>query len=242
VQTVAHIPHAPKAQVKFTTQRYYLPSGRLIQRTDDATDWGVDPTPGFYVPMTDREQFDAFLKRRDWDILRKDAAAAAGDPSHPAPPEQHWSDANWIRDQALDKQLAAALDAVQTRVASGEWKPVSEIKDEHGTLQVTELHDLQKARKQLGLEFARIEKRMSALQKQAEIGQKAPERVELWSDELDLTGGRVDVVDKDGKTVAKLKITGRDIERWLLNADVEPIKDDSTSSTGTPPPTSGPTP
>src|SRR5262249_2932482 len=51
VQTVHGIPHLPKAEVKFTTQRYYLPSGRSIQRSDSSTDWGVDPTPGFYVPM-----------------------------------------------------------------------------------------------------------------------------------------------------------------------------------------------
>ena len=75
--------HAPKAELKFTTQRYYLPSGRLIQRSDDSTQWGVDPDPGFYVPMTDKEQLDAFLKRRDWDILRKGGDAAPMDATVP---------------------------------------------------------------------------------------------------------------------------------------------------------------
>lgn len=215
VQTVARLPHAPKAQVKFTTQRYYLPSGRLIQRTDDSTEWGVDPSPGFYVPMSDREQVDAIMKRRQWDILRKEGGEA--------PADQHWADPTWIREQAADKQLAAAVEAMETRVASGDWKPVSDAKDQHGKIEVSELRDLQKARRVLGLEFAQIEKRISALRKQANNGEVAPEHVDLWSDDLDLSGGRVDVFDKDGKTVAHLKVTGRDLERWLLNADVEPV-------------------
>ncbi len=214
VQTVAHLPHAPKAQVKFTTQRYYLPSGRLIQRTDDSTDWGVDPSPGFYVPMTDSEQVDAILKRRQWDVLSK----AGGEPAA----DQHWADPAWVRTTAEDKQLAAAVEAEQTRVATGEWKPVSDAKEQHGKIEVSELRDLRKSQRLLGLEFAQIDKRIAALRKQANGGGAAPEIKDLWSDDLDLTGGRVDVFDKDGKPVAQLKVTGRDLERWLLNADVQP--------------------
>lgn len=214
VQTVIRLPHAPKAQVKFTTQRYYLPSGRLIQRTDDSTDWGVDPSPGFYVPMTDSEQVDAILKRRQWDVLRKQG----GEPEA----EQHWADPAWVRNTAEDRQLAAAVQAVQTRITAGDWKPVSDAKEQHGKIEVSELRDLQKARRMLGMEFAQIDKRITALRKQANSGEVAPEKLDLWSDDLDLTGGRVDVFDKDGKAVAHLKVTGRDLERWLLNADVEP--------------------
>ena len=36
----------------------------------------------------------------------------------------------------------------------------------------------------------------------------------------------IEVLDKDGHELAKLKITGRDIERWLLIADVKPDKSD----------------
>ncbi len=219
VQSVARLRHSPKAQVKFTTARYYLPSGRLIQRTDDSSEWGVDPTPGFYVPMSDREQYEAFLKRREWDILRRQHEERTAAPLD----EHHWSDPEWIRTRALDKQLAAAVEAVRHRAASSEWQPVSDTSDQHGKLLVAELKELQKARRQLGLEFARIEKRMVALQRQADNGETATEQVDLWSDGLDPTGGRVEVVDKEGRTIAKLEVTGRDLERWLLNADVKPI-------------------
>jgi C-terminal peptidase prc len=227
VQTVQHLPHAPKAQVKFTTQRYYLPSGRLIQRTDESTEWGVDPSPGFYIPMTDKEQYEAFLKRRDWDILRKEGNANNGD--------QNWASPDWIREHALDTQLAAALQAVQAKIADGPdaaWKPVSEVKEEHGALQVAELKDLYETRRLLGLEFAAIEKRISALNKQADSGAKAPERADLWSDTIDLTGGKIDVLDKDGHAVATLKVTGRDVERWLLNADIEPVLNSAETPPG----------
>ncbi|MBY0260949.1 MAG: PDZ domain-containing protein, partial [Phycisphaerales bacterium] len=55
VQSVHALRQPRGAQVKFTTQKYYLPKGRLIQRMDDSTTWGVDPTPGFFVPMSDAE-------------------------------------------------------------------------------------------------------------------------------------------------------------------------------------------
>lgn len=218
VQTVARLRHAPKAQVKFTTQRYYLPSGRLIQRSDESTEWGVDPSDGFYVPMTDREKVDAILKRRQWDILKKDAKASEME-------THRWSDPHWVRDEARDKQLAAAVEAVQTRAASGAaaaWKPVSEVEPQHGKIAVKELSDLQKTRELLGTEFARIEKRIAALRKQAESGDTVEQKLDLWSDDIDLTGGRIEVFDKNGGVVAKLKVTGRDVERFLLPADVAP--------------------
>jgi carboxyl-terminal processing protease len=224
VQTVMRLRHAPKAQVKFTTQRYYLPSGRMIQRSDDSTEWGVDPNEGFYVPMTDREKVDAILKRREWDILKKDAK--------PSDLETHrWSDPEWVRNEARDKQLAAAIQAVQTRIAAGvtadaggitPWKPVSDVEPHHGKIAVKELQDLKKTRQLLSIEFARIEKRIQALRKQADSGDVAEKKLDLWSDEIDLTGGRIEVFDKDGHVVARLKVTGRDVERFLLPADVAP--------------------
>jgi carboxyl-terminal processing protease len=39
------------ASLKLTEQRYYLPSGRSLQRTDESAEWGVDPSPGYFVPV-----------------------------------------------------------------------------------------------------------------------------------------------------------------------------------------------
>src|SRR5262249_53967591 len=114
VQTVVPIRHASGAEVKFTIQRYYLPSGRLIHRTDESTLWGVDRTPGFYVPMTEQEQLAMLLKRRDLDIIR------SGKPNTPdadgAAVQEKWSDPSWVESDLKDKQLGAALRSMQTRL------------------------------------------------------------------------------------------------------------------------------
>jgi carboxyl-terminal processing protease len=232
VQTVHHLPHDPDAQVKFTTQKYYLPSGRLIQRENDSTVWGVDPTPGFFIPMTDKEQIDLLLLRRDWDIIRTNGMKTR-EGETPAPPlaDQHWTDPEWIKTTAKDPQLSAAVASFHTRLASGEWKPISDAKEQHGKIAMLELKQLERAREALGKDFARIDKRMEALEKAEQTGEVGPlaakKLPDFWADTLDLTGGKVDVFDKEGKRIAELKITGRDLERWLAFADVKKEGEDN---------------
>lgn len=267
VQTVLPLPHEQGGQVKFTTQRYYLPSGRLIQRSDDSTTWGVDPTLGFYIPMTDSEQLDAVLRRRAFDALRGNHAAAPADaapaaPAGEAPPaetahaapaaddpatlpkEQHWNDPAWVREHGKDRQLAAAVQAMLARVDAGpdgQWAKVSDEPDQNAKISVTELHNLEKARDRMSREFARLDKRIETLESATASGKPAPSPASrnFWSDTIDLTGGKVQVFDKDGKPVAELKITGRDLERWLAVADVESEKP-ADAPTPTPTPASTP--
>lgn len=225
VQSVQPLPHDPGAAIKFTTQRYYLPSGRLIQRTNDATAWGVDPNPGFFVPMSDEDTIAWLLLRRDWDVLTKDGQAQReGQEMIPAADQQHWATPDWVATTAKDKQLAAAVTAIQTRLTSGEWKPVSELSDQHGRIAMHELKALEKTRDRLGREFARIDKRIDTLEGIASTGKGSSEPADLWGDKVDVTGGRIEVFDKSGKRVAELKVTGRDLERWLAMSDIEPVK------------------
>ena len=37
------------------------------------------------------------------------------------PDDAHWSDPRWIVDKLRDPQLAKAVEAMQTRIASGDW-------------------------------------------------------------------------------------------------------------------------
>jgi carboxyl-terminal processing protease len=212
VQSVLPLPHSESAQVKFTTQRYYLPSGRLIQRLDNSAQWGVDPSPGFYVPMSEQDFLAWILHRRDQDILRKDTVPADFG-------VQKWTDPEWIASSAKDAQLSAALKALNVRLDSGQWARINDTEDAHGKIAEAELRALERSRLRFSREFARIEKRIETLEKQASGG-KPPEPKDLWPDALDLTGGSVIVRDKDGNAVANLKITGRDVERWFENADV----------------------
>jgi len=219
VQTVLSLPRLSGAKLKFTTQRYYLPSGRLIQRQDESTTWGVDPSQGFYVPVKDEEILARFLRRRDFDAVRGESI----DPE-PTVIKQDWANPVWIASEASDTQLAAALRAVQGRLDTGRWAAVSDAKDAHAEIAVTELRNLERTRERLGLESARIDKRINALETAAATGESKPELIDLWPDSAKLTDGHVEVRDVDGKVVAKLKITGEDVERWLLQADVRPVE------------------
>jgi carboxyl-terminal processing protease len=231
VQTVIPLQRQPDAKLKFTTQKYYLPSGRLIQRQDDSATWGVDPNPGYYVPVEDGEILARFLRRRDFDAVR-----ASSKEVDLTVPHQDWANPDWIAADAKDTQLAAALRALQSRLDTGEWKPVSDKQDAHAEIAVTELRTLERTRERLGLEFARIDKRIDALETAAATGQTKPELIDLWPDDTKLTDGRLEIRDADGNVVALLKITGEDIERWLLQADVQretPAAEDQSKRTPT---------
>ncbi len=48
------------------------------------------------------------------------------------------------------------------------------------------------------------------------------EAKDFWPDATEVKDGTIEVKDKDGKVIATLRITGNDVERWLIDADVEP--------------------
>jgi carboxyl-terminal processing protease len=99
--------------VKLTTNYYYLPSGRNINRRDDAEEWGVDPNDGFYVPMTTQQREDMVKVRREGDIIRQ-AADQDNGPKRITP--------EWIRDELKDIQLAAAVEAMIAKLDTGQFK------------------------------------------------------------------------------------------------------------------------
>lgn len=107
--SVQEIPELSKGALKLTTAYWYLPSGKMIHRQPDAKHWGVDPSPGCYVPMDD-DQFRAMLtKRRESEV--EDPYAKLTEPISPA----------WLREVMLDDPMAAALQAAQTKLDSGKW-------------------------------------------------------------------------------------------------------------------------
>jgi len=83
VQQVFEIDNARTA-IKFTTARYYRPSGANIHRTPEMKPeetWGVNPDPGLRLKLTEAQQ--AYLFRR-WQLLG-DPRRTAG-PQPPRPP------------------------------------------------------------------------------------------------------------------------------------------------------------
>lgn len=127
VQQIKMLP-GNEGAIKITNAYYYLPSGRNIHRRPDAEVWGVDPEPGFYVPMTPQQIRGMIEARRSGDVLRPqtqpsaqpDSASSATSPADsPVTPQ-------WIRDQMKDPQLAAGLEALQGRLATRQWPQVGE--------------------------------------------------------------------------------------------------------------------
>lgn len=210
VQGVLPIPSSRGGQLKITEQRYYLPSGRSIHRSDDSAEWGVDPTDGFYLPMTDEELAELARVRRDEERLGRESAASGAE----------WSNPEWIVQRLKDPQLAAALRAVQARIDTGEWTPTGRPTEKGAAVAGDELRRLRLARERYLRDLARLDRRIDSLENTA-VGGAAASPADFWDDAIDLTGGTLKVFDKDGKVVATLRITGNNLERWLIDADVK---------------------
>lgn len=198
------------SQLKITEQYYYLPSGRLLHRKPDSVVWGVDPTPGFHIPTTPEQELAMFLARRDQEIIRAGATAAD---------HENWSDPEWIVSKLQDEQLAGAIRAMQGRIDSGEWVKTGQDLESGSQIAFGEIRDLERTQEAHAREIERLQKRIDALSAAAAGIDLAPP--DYWADDVDLTGGTLDVFDKEGKKVASLRITGNSLERWLMSADVE---------------------
>lgn len=212
VQSVIEIPGGDGSEIKITEQGYYLPSGRSLSRKDDSATWGVDPTEGFYVPLSDKELLAMLDVRRREEILSREAAPAQ---------DTKWEDCDWVLERLQDKQLTAAVRAMQGKIDTGEWTPTGEKGIESGKLAGDELRQLNEYHERLMRELERAEKRMDAL----ESGNvaKTTDRTDLWDDAIDLTGGKLEIRDKDGKIIGLFNITGNRLERWLFDADIEKV-------------------
>ena len=204
VQSVFSLPEG-HGQLKLTTARYYLPSGRNINRDDGDTVWGVDPTDGFYVPVEPGAALDALVTRRNEEVLRLEADA---DPAL-------WNDALRIRERLGDEQLNAALDALAARLDTGSWEPTGRAVPENG-LALEELRDLRAQQERLAREFERVARRIDDLDDLD--GAADIEGSDMLPDDAVLSGGTLTITGQDGETIGSFTITGETLERWLMDA------------------------
>ncbi|RMH13980.1 MAG: S41 family peptidase [Planctomycetota bacterium] len=209
VQGIRPIPSQPGAMLKVTEQLYYLPSGRCLHRLPDSTSWGVDPSPGCFVPLDDDQRIEMLRARREQEIFRLE-------------PEQDdsslWSDPAWIVQTLRDPQLGKAMELMQIRIASGAWPDAPESESVEEQVLADELARARLQRERLFRELDRMNDIIARL----EAGREAANLRDLWPDDVELTGGKLIIRDKNGRQVAELAITGEDLERWLIDADVEP--------------------
>ncbi|MEO0475020.1 MAG: S41 family peptidase [Planctomycetota bacterium] len=98
--------------IKLTTAYWYLPSGKMIHRKADATEWGVDPSPGNYLPVDPESMREMLIKRREVEV--DDPFARLDGQVTP----------QWLREQLLDEPMAAGLEAAQQMLESDGWPKV----------------------------------------------------------------------------------------------------------------------
>ncbi|MBY0111795.1 MAG: S41 family peptidase [Phycisphaerales bacterium] len=233
VQSVRKLPNGNGAELKVTEQGYYLPSGRSITRKDTSAEWGVDPTKGYFVPMTDKELIEMYRVRRELEIIR--ANGGAGPSGAATPTEQDWSNPDWILSFLKDPQLSAAVKAVQGKIDTGEWKPTGKEGVVGTQIAFDELTRARRLQQQLEREMIRVDRRIEALETAS--ADLAKSKVgDLWPQDADLTGGKLQITDKDGKVIATLDITGNNLQRWLIDADVKKPEGESKPVAANPAP------
>jgi carboxyl-terminal processing protease len=114
VQTVIRVDGT--AAIRLTTAYFYLPDGRAIDRQPGNTEWGVDPSDGFFVPLTDQQETDRLNQQRRREVL-------AG-PRQALPEKGDSAIAAALGGDFADPQLALAYKALAARVTSGAFTKV----------------------------------------------------------------------------------------------------------------------
>jgi carboxyl-terminal processing protease len=225
VQSVIPLPNNA-GTLKLTEAHYYLPSGRNIQREDDSPTWGVDPSDGYYVPMTGEEYGRMWRIRQQEEIRR----------AEPDSDRARWEDPAWIRERLEDPQLAAAVRAIGAKLATGEWLRTGEDVPEFA-IEFAALKSERRRFEALQREAERTARRIQALSDLP--GGDEVEASDLLPDELDLSGGLVEIRDESGAVVAQLRITGQGLERWLMEAPVEKMEPAAAAEADAEPQASG---
>ena len=209
VQEVHELPY-DRGTLKMTSGHYYLPGGRNISRTDDNPVWGVDPDPGFVVPMSDEKFRNSILARRKYWVIRPGAAAETGD----------FADPGWIREQLDDTQLAAALTALQTKLDTDTWPVVGE-GDATQLALGQRISDQLRIRRLLLERIASVEETLGNLNNLAESSGRPP----LLPPDVDLTDAVVTVRDRNGAVVGQYRVVGGDLEFALQQVELDVLED-----------------
>ncbi|MCP3904178.1 MAG: S41 family peptidase [Planctomycetes bacterium] len=201
--------------LKYTTAHYYLPSGRNLNRNPDAESWGVDPDPGFLVPVTDEAFFDAFRARREFEIIRvpEDEYEACVSP-------------DWVRENLKDEPLALAVEALQGRLQTGAWSAVTD--EEQDPALIAFNQELERALKRRASYIEQLhatEERIEELQALAESHGDEP----LLPEDLDLVEGTITLHDRDGNLIGTYQIEGGDVRLALDTVSLVPVMQDGES-------------
>ncbi len=112
-------------ELKLTVAYYYLPSGRLVHKKKDATDWGVEPQVN--VPMDNEAEKQLVLQQSDLEVIGRALPRASSGPSTgPATQPATTQPAPFV-----DNQLEAAVSTMVGHII------LTDRHDAHGDLMTT---------------------------------------------------------------------------------------------------------
>lgn len=206
VQEVRPLDYAA-GTLKFTIAQYFLPSGRSLHRRPDSTTWGVDPDPGFVVPVSYEAYAEMMRARRAAEIIRAESADDG-----PA-----CADADWIRETLRDEALAVAVESLETRLASGTWPSPSDAT----SVEVAfgeELREATTARRNYLERLRQIDDRIAELYGLADEAGREP----LLPESFASRGAIIEITGADGESVARLRVGAGDLARALETLILEP--------------------
>jgi carboxyl-terminal processing protease len=141
--------------LRVTTAFHYLPSGRSTQKKPGEKTWGVDPSDGFYLPLT-KAQSDALQKSQ---MARATLGHAKGD--RPEPAERLTP--RLLEERYADPQLAAAQRTLVAKLTGGEFIKVGQsaaLLQEH----MNRLDDMRQKREALLQNLQQLEREIDAVQ------------------------------------------------------------------------------
>jgi carboxyl-terminal processing protease len=153
--------------LKVTTAYHYLPSGRNIQKRPGQKTWGVDPTDGFYLPMTQHGLTALHLDAAQRNVIGLKKEERPKWPARMTP--------KVIETDHADPQLAAALLTMTARLTGGEFikvgQPAAAIQDHSARLE-----EMRERRDALQRDLERLERDIAELQSVSSKAEKAPQK------------------------------------------------------------------
>jgi carboxyl-terminal processing protease len=141
--------------LKVTTSYYFLPNGRNIQKRPGEMSWGVNPTDGYFLPLT-KAQADAVKK-----VMMDRAVLGYAKDEQPPPPARITP--KMLEDKFADPQLAGALRTLVARLTGGEFLKVGQtnaVLQEH----LQRLEEMRQRRETLLQNLQQLERDIDALQ------------------------------------------------------------------------------
>jgi carboxyl-terminal processing protease len=105
--------------LKLTTASYWRPSGKNIHRFTNSKptdEWGVKPSDGFEVKLSDEERIQYFKDRRERDVIRRPGQEAKK-------PKEGEKKSGPFKDRVLDKALEYIRDSLKKNDKRGAQVP-----------------------------------------------------------------------------------------------------------------------